>query len=32
VLPAHADEELVRSLTEWEAKHPYDPRKQGDRA
>jgi DnaJ-class molecular chaperone len=33
VLPEHPDEELVRSLTEWEAKHPYDPRKQqGDRA
>jgi DnaJ-class molecular chaperone len=27
VLPEHADEELVRSLTAWEAKHPYDPRK-----
>jgi DnaJ-class molecular chaperone len=32
VLPAHPDEELVRSLTQWEAKHPYDPRKQGDQA
>lgn len=32
VLPAHPNEELVRSLTEWEAKHPYDPRKQGDQA
>jgi DnaJ-class molecular chaperone len=32
VLPAHPDEELVRNLTEWEAKHPYDPRKQGDQA
>jgi DnaJ-class molecular chaperone len=27
VLPEHADEELVGSLTAWEAKHPYDPRK-----
>lgn len=27
VLPKHPDEELVRSVTEWEAKHPYDPRK-----
>jgi DnaJ-class molecular chaperone len=27
VLPDHPDEELVRGLTEWEAKHPYDPRK-----
>jgi DnaJ-class molecular chaperone len=27
VLPDHPDEELVRSITEWEAKHPYDPRK-----
>jgi DnaJ-class molecular chaperone len=33
VLPEHPDEELVRSLTEWEAKHPFDPRKQqGDQA
>jgi DnaJ-class molecular chaperone len=32
VLPAHPDEELVGNLTEWEAKHPYDPRKQGDQA
>jgi DnaJ-class molecular chaperone len=32
VLPAHPDEELVRNLTEWEAKHPYDPRKHGDQA
>jgi DnaJ-class molecular chaperone len=33
VLPEHPDEELVRSLTEWEGKHPYDPRKQqGDQA
>src|SRR5262245_27132350 len=28
VLPEHPDEDLVRSLTQWEAKHPYDPRKQ----
>ena len=27
VLPDHPDEELVRCVTEWEAKHPYDPRK-----
>ena len=27
VLPDHPDEELVRGITEWEAKHPYDPRK-----
>jgi DnaJ-class molecular chaperone len=27
VLPDHPDDELVRSITEWEAKHPYDPRK-----
>jgi DnaJ-class molecular chaperone len=27
VLPDHPDEELVRSVTEWEARHPYDPRK-----
>jgi len=27
VLPDHPDDELVRSVTEWEAKHPYDPRK-----
>jgi hypothetical protein len=26
VLPDHPDEELVRGITEWEAKHPYDPR------
>jgi DnaJ-class molecular chaperone len=28
VLPDHPDDELVRCVTEWEAKHPYDPRKQ----
>lgn len=28
VLPNHPDDELVRCVTEWEAKHPYDPRKQ----
>lgn len=27
VLPKHPDEDLVRYITEWEAKHPYDPRK-----
>jgi len=27
VLPDHPDEGLVRGITEWEAKHPYDPRK-----
>ena len=27
VLPEHPDEDLVRCITEWEAKHPYDPRK-----
>jgi DnaJ-class molecular chaperone len=27
VLPDHPDDELVRCVTEWEAKHPYDPRK-----
>lgn len=27
VLPDHADDELIRCVTEWEAKHPYDPRK-----
>ena len=27
VLPDHPDDELVRSVTEWEAEHPYDPRK-----
>lgn len=26
MLPDAADEELVRNVTEWEAKHPYDPR------
>jgi len=33
VLPEHPDEELVRSVSEWEAKHPYDPRnRQGAQA
>jgi DnaJ-class molecular chaperone len=27
MLPDHADDELIRCLREWEAKHPYDPRK-----
>lgn len=27
VLPDHPDDELVRFVTEWEVKHPYDPRK-----
>ena len=27
VLPDHPDDELVACVTEWEAKHPYDPRK-----
>ena len=27
VLPDRPDDELVRCVTEWEAKHPYDPRK-----
>jgi DnaJ-class molecular chaperone len=27
VLPDHPDDELIRAVTEWEAKHPYDPRK-----
>ncbi len=26
VLPDHPDDELVRYITEWEVKHPYDPR------
>ena len=26
VLPAHTDDELLRAVTDWEAKHPYDPR------
>jgi DnaJ-class molecular chaperone len=28
VLPEHADDEFVRSVVDWEAKHPYDPRKE----
>ncbi len=27
VLPDQPDDDLVRCITEWEAKHPYDPRK-----
>ena len=27
VLPVEPDEDLIRCITEWEAKHPYDPRK-----
>jgi DnaJ-class molecular chaperone len=27
VLPDHADEEFVQAVAEWEAKHPYNPRK-----
>ena len=27
VLPDQPDDELIRCITEWEAKHPYDPRK-----
>ena len=27
MLPNHPDEELVRCITEWEAKHAFDPRK-----
>lgn len=27
VLPGNADDAFVQSVTEWEAKHPYDPRK-----
>jgi len=26
VLPQRPDEELVKAITEWEAKHPYNPR------
>ncbi len=26
VLPDHADEEFIKSVAEWEAKHPYNPR------
>ena len=30
VLPDHPDEDLIQCITEWEAKHPFDPRaKQG---
>ena len=28
VLPTSADDEFVRTVAEWEAKHPYDPRKE----
>jgi len=28
VLPDNPDEELVGCITEWEAKHPYDPRRE----
>lgn len=27
ILPDRPDDELVRCVSEWEAKHPYDPRK-----
>jgi len=27
VMPDHPDEEFVKFVVEWEAKHPYDPRK-----
>jgi len=27
VLPSAPDDDLVKAVTEWEAKHPYDPRK-----
>ena len=27
-LPASPDEDFIRSVVEWEAKHPYDPRKE----
>jgi hypothetical protein len=27
VLPEHPDEDFVRAVTDWETKHPYDPRK-----
>ena len=27
VLPDQPDDELIRCITEWEARHPYDPRK-----
>ena len=26
ILPASPDDEFVRSIVEWEAKHPYNPR------
>ena len=33
VLPEEPDAELERLVTDWEAKHPYDPRQStGDRA
>ena len=28
VLPDNPDQELVGCITDWEAKHPYDPRKE----
>ena len=28
VLPDQPDDAFVQSVVEWEAKHPYDPRKQ----
>lgn len=27
VLPENADDEFIRTVVEWEAQHPYDPRK-----
>ena len=27
-LPASPDDVFIRSIVEWEAKHPYDPRKE----
>jgi len=31
MLPEAADAELERAISEWEDRHPYDPRKSGDR-
>lgn len=28
ILPADADDEFVKTVIEWEAEHPYDPKKQ----